>query len=228
MSDNSNPDDAKNLTPWLGLIPFFEHANIADPDSRNLSMKQLAAKVVHCLAKLPLETLEYDEGAERHTGYLLYACAFDHTGCNRDKGDSSTAELAVDRANGKTLAGMVDAWLTEEASRLEAPKRRAKRFSALMTKLGVTDEITHAIAAKLSEERAVPVTPAGEEADDLAGEASPPPAEVVPGLLSRVIMNVDEIPPSDSKRANLIKAQQMFTSCRLPDVIEALYRRESK
>lgn len=114
---SGKPKHGMNSSPWLGIIPFFEHANIADEGSRELSMRQLAAKVVHSLGELAMRGGNRVDAAGRclvetrrpfEEGYLTYACAFDHTGCSLDDGPASTISLTKERKEGRTLAGMVE------------------------------------------------------------------------------------------------------------------------
>ncbi|HEX2749707.1 MAG TPA: hypothetical protein VHM91_16975, partial [Verrucomicrobiales bacterium] len=114
---SGKPKHGMNESPWLGIIPFFEHANVADEGSRELSMRQLAAKVVHSLGELTMRggsrvdatgTCFAEARRPFEDGYLVYACAFDHTGCSLDDGPASTTRLAKERKEGRTLAGMVE------------------------------------------------------------------------------------------------------------------------
>jgi hypothetical protein len=97
-------------TPQLGLIPFFEHANIADIGSCQLSKQQLAAKVVVALGEI-LDRGETSVGAGGclgtcvpfKGGYIIYTCAFDDTGCEFD-----TDPAGRRKHKAETLAGMVE------------------------------------------------------------------------------------------------------------------------
>jgi hypothetical protein len=111
--------------PHLGLIPFFEHANIADQGSLEVSMRQLATKVVLALDEIlqrgtsQVNTFGQVTNPEISFGggYIVYTCAFDHTGCPRDEGPASTSQLATSRVAEKTLAGMVEAIINKNSSK---------------------------------------------------------------------------------------------------------------
>jgi hypothetical protein len=115
--DHPIPQDKPvNEQPYLGLIPFFEHANIADQGSLEVSMWQLATKVVVAFDKILERGMSkvnafggMSNSDNFKSGYIVYTCAFDHTGCVNDRGPASTFQLHDLRKKPKTLAGMVEA-----------------------------------------------------------------------------------------------------------------------
>lgn len=65
--------------PWKDFIPFFEHGNLADPESCLFGKRQLATKVVMGLASALREW-----GEEREPLHFAFACAIDETGCGHE------------------------------------------------------------------------------------------------------------------------------------------------
>ncbi|WEK47235.1 MAG: hypothetical protein P0Y56_02830 [Candidatus Andeanibacterium colombiense] len=65
--------------PWKDLIPFFEHGNLADPESCLFAKRQLAAKVVAGLASAVAEW-----AGEEVPVRFAFACAIDEAGCGHD------------------------------------------------------------------------------------------------------------------------------------------------
>jgi hypothetical protein len=130
--ENGEPVHPMNEKPWLGLIPYFEHANIADAGSRTISMKQLASKVVRSLGDLikrgqtKVNAQGVDVSGDRplDQGFIVYGCAFDHTGCPSDKGAGSNASTAELRSKGMTLAGMVEHEIREYSESNPGPWER--------------------------------------------------------------------------------------------------------
>jgi hypothetical protein len=65
---------------WSSLLPLFEHANIADPDTYLAVKRRLARKGRNTIAHL-LET--------NRDLVIRYACAFDDPNCTADDADSA-------------------------------------------------------------------------------------------------------------------------------------------
>ncbi|GEM_PF-1335910 len=65
--------------PWKDFIPFFEHGNLADPESCLFGKRQLAIKVVAGLASAVRVW-----GKERPPLHFAFACAIDEAGCGHD------------------------------------------------------------------------------------------------------------------------------------------------
>jgi hypothetical protein len=65
--------------PWKDLIPFFEHGNLADPESCLFAKRQLAAKVVAGLCAAVREW----QGRPAPLRFA-FACAIDEAGCGHD------------------------------------------------------------------------------------------------------------------------------------------------
>ena len=61
--------------PWKGAIPFFEHGNMADPESCRFSKRQLANKVISGIAEL--------DALAPGTIRFAYACAIDDGHCSQ-------------------------------------------------------------------------------------------------------------------------------------------------
>lgn len=64
--------------PWKDFIPFFEHGNLADPESCLFGKRQLASKVV-----LGLAAALRSWGGERDPLHFAFACAIDESGCDQ-------------------------------------------------------------------------------------------------------------------------------------------------
>ena len=62
--------------PWKDFIPFFEHGNLADPESCVFGKRQLAAKVV-----IGLAAALKNWGAEREPLHFAFASSIDEPGC---------------------------------------------------------------------------------------------------------------------------------------------------
>jgi len=110
MEFHNGPDkDGTHPRPWLSMLPFFEHGNIADPDTYRSMKQQLAGKILSAIARLIKDCGE--AGA-----YLrfCYACAIDDPGCNhqsdpgppRSFGDSNAAS-GVGHTLRQTIQGML-------------------------------------------------------------------------------------------------------------------------
>jgi hypothetical protein len=59
--------------PWYGLLPFFTHGNIAEPDTYQFIRRELARKSLDCIEELARDSTDT---------YFRYACASDHSNCN--------------------------------------------------------------------------------------------------------------------------------------------------
>jgi hypothetical protein len=90
--------------PWKDLIPFFEHGNLADPETCFFSKKQLVVKALNGIASIMR--------ARPHGAVPLrfaYACAVDDSGCGRP--------LAFpDWAGGETIRESLQQALAEKAA----------------------------------------------------------------------------------------------------------------
>ncbi|WP_207093698.1 hypothetical protein [Novosphingobium sp. PY1] len=71
---NSLPTEGAE--PWKDFIPFFEHGNLADPESCLFGKRQLATKVITGLA-----SALRDWGEDREPLHFAFACAIDEAGC---------------------------------------------------------------------------------------------------------------------------------------------------
>lgn len=71
---NSLPSE--RAEPWKDFIPFFEHGNLADPESCLFGKRQLATKVITGLA-----AALRDWGEDREPLHFAFACAIDEAGC---------------------------------------------------------------------------------------------------------------------------------------------------
>jgi hypothetical protein len=63
------------LQIWKNFVPFFEHGNLADPETCLFAKKQLATKAVNALANA---VREWPNGSPPR---FAYACAIDDSGC---------------------------------------------------------------------------------------------------------------------------------------------------
>jgi hypothetical protein len=98
--------------PWKASIPFFEHANLADPESLAFGKRQLAAKAVGGLAEMA--ALLPDTGS---TIRLAYATAVDDANCG--------GELAFDSfRSGARIVDLVKARLELARSSPRDPAAR--------------------------------------------------------------------------------------------------------
>jgi len=68
--------DGGEPQPWRDFIPFFEHGNLADPETCAFAKRQLAAKTVAAFARL---VERYPKGEFSHR--FAFACAIDESGC---------------------------------------------------------------------------------------------------------------------------------------------------
>jgi hypothetical protein len=75
------PGKDSRLDTWLNLLPFFEHANIADRTAYEAAKRQLAIKVLPTLQSI-LEKV--DENGTMGLQFK-YACAIDDTMCRKGK-----------------------------------------------------------------------------------------------------------------------------------------------
>lgn len=83
----------QSSAPWLDMIPFFEHGNIADPETLEFLKRQLAEKAISGLAKIVKQS--GDEAA--YPLRFAFACSIDHSGCGVD--------LLFERDEHQTKAG---------------------------------------------------------------------------------------------------------------------------
>jgi hypothetical protein len=70
--------------PWLDFFSFFEHGNIADPETYDFLKRQLAEKAIGGLAKLVFKgctEAEAEAAAKAYPLRFAYACSIDHSGC---------------------------------------------------------------------------------------------------------------------------------------------------
>ena len=73
---STRPGEAE---PWKDLIPFFEHGNLADPESCLFAKRQLAAKVIAGLCS----AVEQWAGQPAPVRFG-FACAIDEAGCGHE------------------------------------------------------------------------------------------------------------------------------------------------
>ena len=107
--------------PWQDFVPFFEHGNLADPESCLFGKRQLATKAVAALANL-VRRWEPEETPLR----FAFACAIDECGCGR--------ELAYKAWNGgTTMRQLVRETLQEGAERGNDPAYRRMRDEDILT-----------------------------------------------------------------------------------------------
>lgn len=64
---------------WKSLVPFFEHGNLADPETCQFGKRQLAAKVLSAIIRM-VRDWDKDEPPRLR---FAYACAIDDTGCSK-------------------------------------------------------------------------------------------------------------------------------------------------
>lgn len=92
--------------PWTDLIPFFEHGNLADPESCAYGKAQLAAKVADALASV---VKRLPEGT---TTRFVFACSIDDPGC-----DAGAQPLFNGWQGGSLIRDMVRDRIEQEADR---------------------------------------------------------------------------------------------------------------
>jgi hypothetical protein len=73
------PGKDARLAEWPNLLPFFEHANIADRTAYEAAKRQLAMKVLPTLKRIVEEAKTSDEKIDVH---FKYACAIDDAMCH--------------------------------------------------------------------------------------------------------------------------------------------------
>jgi hypothetical protein len=80
---NREPDVGRaSASPWLDFIPFFEHGNIADPETFWFMKRQLAEKAVAGLEKIVRDSRAFaNGGAGAYPLRFAFACSLDHSGC---------------------------------------------------------------------------------------------------------------------------------------------------
>ena len=90
---------------WRGLIPFFQHGNIAEPTVYESIKKELAYKTLQALKEYldPKVQLKEERILE-----ISFACAFDENG---DGSPSDPSTLALALQHGKTIRGYMDSEL---------------------------------------------------------------------------------------------------------------------
>jgi hypothetical protein len=84
---DSEPDFRRSARPWLDLIPFFEHGNIASAETYAFAKGQLAEKVVAGLARFVYGDPLGVKAVEHPVTYPLrfvFACSFDYSGCGTE------------------------------------------------------------------------------------------------------------------------------------------------
>jgi hypothetical protein len=127
---------AIEVKPWLRWVPFFEHANLANPDVYGFLKKTLALKVIrfaeqHCVT---------DESGRR--ARLVYRCAFDDTGCKacaesgqalEPPGSSLAPSASTDS---KTIRDWVEMLLGEKKAALRAAEARRSEGSGAQSHEG--------------------------------------------------------------------------------------------
>ena len=77
-NDPAKPRSSRK--PWLDFFSFFEHGNIADPETYDFLKRQLAEKAISGLAKI---VAVYGEGD--YPLRFAFACSIDEAGCGHDK-----------------------------------------------------------------------------------------------------------------------------------------------
>lgn len=76
-------EDDVSSKPWLDLIPFFEHANIADAKAYRFLKRQLVRKSLGGLSRF-VEDWKRDHPGEAYPLRFAYACAVDDSGCGNE------------------------------------------------------------------------------------------------------------------------------------------------
>ena len=101
----SEAETAREKQAWRGLIPFFQHGNIAEPTVYESIKKELAYKTLQALKEYldPKVQLKEERILE-----ISFACAFDENG-DGSPSDPSTPALALQ--HGKTIRGYMDSEL---------------------------------------------------------------------------------------------------------------------
>lgn len=85
---NNNLVEVDSSKPWMGMLPFFEHGNIADFDTYEILEEHLAIKCASTLQTLVKDLKEQ----KIHNISFIYACASDDLGCPHCDGESSDAD----------------------------------------------------------------------------------------------------------------------------------------
>lgn len=103
--DKKKPFKQASASPWMTAIPFFEHGNLADPQTCRFSKEQLAEKALGGLTRLA-ELLP-----AKAPGYkFAYVCAIDDANCSQP--------LAFDAlVGGDTVAAIMAGKLEREPAR---------------------------------------------------------------------------------------------------------------
>lgn len=90
---------------WKDLVPFFEHGNLADPETCLFGKRQLAAKVLSAIVRM---MRDWDPDKPPRLRFA-YACAIDDTGCAKP--------LAYPKWTGsETIRGLLEQALNEAAA----------------------------------------------------------------------------------------------------------------
>jgi hypothetical protein len=78
-------DKPERGEPWRGLIPFFQHGNVAEPKVYDKIKEELAAKTIETL----MTFLEQDLDSGRRKIEFAYVCAYDDNGDPVPSGEES-------------------------------------------------------------------------------------------------------------------------------------------
>ena len=90
----SQAETAREKQAWRGLIPFFQHGNIAEPTVYESIKKELAYKTLQTLKDYLNSEVQLDDGILE----ISFACAFDENG-DGSPSDPSTPALASQHGN---------------------------------------------------------------------------------------------------------------------------------
>jgi hypothetical protein len=92
----------KEDSPWRGMLPFFEHANIANADVCNSLRRMLATKALQTIQQF---VQELDDPVNSKIRFVC-VCSVDDTGCDK----SPRANVETSNVNGPTT---VVGWIQE-------------------------------------------------------------------------------------------------------------------
>gem|GEM_PF-2348877 len=97
--------------PWLGMVPFFEHGNIADAVTYRGMKLQLAGKILGAISRL-----YQDCGGDAADLRFCYACAIDDPGCGMESDIRTPRAFGESNGDtiGRTLSGMMKEMLAED------------------------------------------------------------------------------------------------------------------
>jgi GNAT superfamily N-acetyltransferase len=147
--NESATDNQRKEQAWRGLIPFFQHGNIAEPTVYESIKKELAYKTLHTLKEYLEPEVCFKDGRVLE---ISFVCAFD------ENGDGSTRPLALN--SGSTIRQYMD-------SVLKTTYSRAGWKARLHLKEDAVPEITSCRMPKIVEQYFQSIRAYSIEPDDL-------------------------------------------------------------